>query len=87
MVVSQTRITARVDEDTKELLLEASKISGSPSINAFVVSSAVDRAKKILEQERVLNLSDQDSELLLKALEDDRTNSRLNKAYKTYGNK
>ena len=87
MVANQSRITARVDEDTKRLLLDASKISGSPSINAFVVSSAVDRAKKILEQERVLKLSNQDSELLLKALEDDSSNSRLNKAFKTYGNK
>ena len=86
MVANQSRITARVDEDTKRLLLNASKISGSPSINAFIVSSAVDRAKKILEQERVFELSNQDSELLLKALEDDSSSSRLNKAFKTYAN-
>ena len=86
MVSNQPRITARVDANTKELLLEAAKLSGNPSINAFVLSAAVEKAKEILEQERILNLSDRDSELLIKALEDETPNSNLSQAYKKYAN-
>jgi len=84
MVSNQPRITARVDAPTKELLLEATKLSGNPSINAFVVSSAVEKAKEILENERILKLSSRDSKLLMDALEDDKPNSKLTSAYKAY---
>jgi len=86
MASNQPRITARVDANTKELLLEATKISDNLSINAFVVSAAVEKAKEILEKERILNLSDRDSELLIKALEDETPNNKLSQAYKKYAN-
>jgi uncharacterized protein (DUF1778 family) len=86
MVSNQPRITARVNADTKELLLEAARISGNPSINAFVVSAAVEKAKEILEKDKILKLSSRDSELLTEALEDETPNSRLSKAYKKYAN-
>jgi uncharacterized protein (DUF1778 family) len=84
MVSAQPRITTRVDEDTKELLLKASKLSGEPSINAFVLSSAVDRAKEILKREQVLELSDRDFTLFLDALDSSSSDKRLKKAYKNY---
>ncbi|HHD75104.1 MAG TPA: DUF1778 domain-containing protein [Nitratifractor sp.] len=86
MVSNQPRITARVNADTKELLLEAARISGNPSINAFVVSAAVEKAKEILEKDKILKLSSRDRELLIEALEDETPNSRLSKAYKKYAN-
>jgi len=86
MLSNQPRITARVDAQTKELLIEAARISGNPSINAFVVSAAVEKAKEIIEKERILQLSKQDSELLIKALEDETPNNRLSQAYKKYAN-
>jgi len=84
MVSTQPRITARVDEDTKELLLKASKLSGEPSINAFVLSSAVQRAKEILKREQVLEISQKDLTLLLDSLDKSSKDDRLQKAYKNY---
>ena len=84
MIATQPRITARVDEDTKELLLKAAKLIGQPSINAFVVNSAVERAKEIIEREQVLNLSERDFKLFLDSLDSSSKNERLQKAHQKY---
>lgn len=63
------RITARVDSDTQNLLTKAAAIAGMPSINSFVLSAAVEKAKKIIEREQVLKLSQNDAMLLVEALD------------------
>ena len=45
------RITARVDVDTQYLLTKAAAIAGMPSINAFVLSAAIEKAKQVIERE------------------------------------
>ena len=87
MVSTQPRITARVDEDTKELLLKASKLIGQPSINAFVLNSAVERAKDIVKREQILKLSAKDFGLLLDSLDDSSKNERLQRAHLNYHSK
>lgn len=87
MVSTQPRITARVDEDTKELLLKAAKLVGQPSINAFVLNSAVNRAKEIIQREQVLDLSQRDFRLLLNVLDSSSKNDRLQKAHQNYQSK
>ena len=87
MLATQPRITARVDEETKALLTEAAKLSGNSSINSFVLSAAVEKAKKIISEEKFLRLSIKDSELFLKALDNEEENPRLKKAYKKYADR
>ena len=47
MISPSPRITARVDPDTQALLSEAAALSGISSINSFVLSAAIEKAKGI----------------------------------------
>ncbi len=87
MLASQPRITARVDEETKTLLMEAARLSGNSSINSFVVSAAVEKAKKIISEEKFLRLSTDDSKLFWEALDKEEENPRLKKAYRKYADR
>jgi uncharacterized protein (DUF1778 family) len=88
MVATLPRITARVDDKTQELLSQAAAISGVSSINSFVVSAAVEKAKSIMERERSLTLSHDDAMMLICALDENgQVNSRLQKAASRYDRK
>lgn len=63
------RITARVDLETQDLLSKAAALAGMSSINSFVLSAAIEKAKLIIEREHVLKLSKQDAILLMDALD------------------
>ena len=65
--VTLPRITARVDVDTQELLTQATAIAGMTSINSFVLSAAIEKAKQIIEREQTLKLSQDDASLLMEA--------------------
>ena len=79
-----TRITARVTPQIQELLARAAAISGVSSINSFILSAAVDRAKDIIEKESILNLSQRDTVLFLEALENSKENKKLKDAFLKY---
>ncbi len=81
------RITARVDLDTQELLSKAAAVSGISSINSFVLSAAIEKAKKIIEKEQTLKLSAKDAMLLVEVLDAPQTNPRLKQAIKNYKHK
>lgn len=88
MTTSLPRITARVDADTQALLSQAAIISGMPSINAFVLSAAVEKAKKIMQYERLLQLSEQDAVMLVNSLgANAKIHSRLRQAAERYDDK
>lgn len=79
------RITARVDTDIQSLLAQAAAIVGISSINSFVLSAAIEKAKLIVEQERVLKLSQRDALLLAEALDAPaKANPRLQQAAERY---
>ena len=81
MATTLPRITARVDIDTQELLSQAAAIAGMSSINSFVLSAAVEKAKKIMERERSLQLSQQDVMTLMNALDQPaKSNNKLQQA-------
>lgn len=63
------RITARVDENTQELLSKAAALAGMPSINSFVVSAAVEKARQVVEHEQQLRLNESDALMLAEALD------------------
>lgn len=88
MTTALPRITARVDSDTQELLSQAAAIAGMSSINSFVLSAAVEKAKTIMERERALQLSQQDTMTLMAALDQPaKPNSKLQCAATRYKNK
>ena len=88
MATTLPRITARVDTDTQELLSQAAAIAGMSSINSFVLSAAVEKAKKIMERERFLQLSQQDAMTLMNALDQPaKSNNKLQQAASRYTDK
>lgn len=88
MATTSPRITARVDIDTQELLSQAAAIAGMSSINSFVLSAAVEKAKTIMERERALQLSQQDAMTLMTALDQPaKPNSKLQKVASRYMDK
>ena len=85
MRVEQPRITARVDLETQELLKEASALIGISSINAFVLSAAIEKAKRIIDEEKRMKLSYEDAQLLVNVLDEPVVlNRRLVKAVRNY---
>ena len=59
MITSDARIDLRLNPDTKEPFNKATQMTGT-SLSAFVISSTLDRAKKMIEDQKTLQLSDQD---------------------------
>lgn len=85
---SPQRITARVDSDIQELLSQASAIAGISSINSFVLSAAVEKARKILQSEQTLKLNQHDAIRLANTLDEPaKINKRLQLAASRHKNK
>ena len=87
MNANSPRITARVDIDTQELLSKAAALIGMSSINSFVLSAAIEKAKKIIQKENALKLSYRDTMLFVDALDSPKVNPRLEQAIQNYENK
>jgi len=88
MTTALPRITARVDSDTQDLLTKAAALTGMTTMNSFVLSAAVEKAKQILEREQTLQLSQNDAILLVEALDKPATlNVSLKAAAARYPNK
>ena len=87
MNANSPRITARVDIDTQELLSKAAALMGISSINSFVLSAAIGKAKKIIQKENTLKLTHRDAMLFVEALDRPQPNARLSQAMKNYENK
>ncbi|MCK6263593.1 DUF1778 domain-containing protein [Vibrio sp. ZSDE26] len=88
MASTLPRITTRVDLDTQELLSKAAAIAGMSSINSFVLSAAVEKAKQVIERDQVLKLSQADAMLFIEALELPATpNAKLKAAADRYESK
>ena len=88
MSTSLPRITARVDSDTQDLLLQAAAASGISSINSFVLNAAIEKAKKILRYEKILKLSENDAMALVNALDSEPSiKPRLQQAAQNYKTK
>lgn len=88
MATTLPRITARVDVDTQDLLAQAAAIAGMSSINSFVLSAAVEKAKQVIEREQALKLSQADAMLLMDALDQPASvNTKLKAAADRYESK
>lgn len=69
MATNLTNITIRMDVDTQGLLTKAAAITGKSSINSFVLSAAIEKAKQVIEGEQSLKLSQTDAMLLIEAID------------------
>ena len=79
------RITARVSEEMQVLLKEAAALSGMKSINAFVLSAALEKARRIVADERRWQVEEVDAALFLEALERPaKEHEKLKKAHRAY---
>ena len=88
MKAIRPRITARVDTDTQNLLTQAAALAGISSINSFVLSAAIEKAKEIIERERSIKLSQRDALVLIEALDAiPKPNARLQQASRHYKDK
>lgn len=88
MAITVPHITVRVDIETQELLTKAAAIIGMSSINSFVLSAAIEKAKRVIEREQTLKLSQTDAMLLMNALDRPAApNSKLKVASERYENK
>ena len=88
MATTLPRITARVDIETQCLLNKATALAGMSSINSFVLSAAVEKAKQVIEREQLLKLSQHDSVMLMEALDKPVTaNVKLKMAASRYQSK
>lgn len=64
-----SQITTSVDADTQDLLTKAAVIEGMPSIESFVLSAAIEKAKLVIECEQALTLNQADTMMLIEALD------------------
>lgn len=66
--VDRGRITARVPTHVQDMLEMAASLVGA-TLNQFIVQVALREAERIIEQERVIQLSAQESALFINALD------------------
>lgn len=69
MTTTLPRITARVDNETQELLAKAAALAGMSSINSFVLSAAIEKARLVIDRDLTLKLSERDALKLAEALD------------------
>ena len=62
------RVTARIPASIQETLQEAAELSGA-TLNQFIVQAALKEAKKIIEDERVIVLSESDADKVFSLIE------------------
>ena len=80
----EKRFQTRMPYHVHEKLLHAANLSGA-TLNQFVVQSALEKASAVLEQERALNLTLRDAEILFEAIENPPSpNDQLIKAAQAY---
>ena len=63
----KARLEARISENQKQTLQKAATLSGQ-SLTDFLINSALENARNIIEQDRVLELSSRDCEKFVSAL-------------------
>jgi len=77
---NDSRITARIPSQVRETLQRAATLSGA-TLNQFLVQAALKEANRILDEERIISLSEQDALRVFTLLENPPApNSRLQSA-------
>ena len=83
--LTNDRITTRVSHENKELLEQAVALSGYASLNSFIANAAVAEAKRLIKQDMVITLCQEDAMAFVDALDRPTTvNHHFLKAAQTY---
>lgn len=78
------RVSARVSNQVYNTLMQAAEFTGA-TLNQFLVQSALEKAKDIIEQERVIKLTNESATLFFEAIENPPApNKKLLDAVKAY---
>jgi len=78
------RLVARAKPEVQELIQRAADYSGA-TVSQFLIESATDRARVIIEQTETLRLSKESADAMFKALDNPpKPNAKLRKAAKRY---
>jgi uncharacterized protein (DUF1778 family) len=64
------RVDLRISADQKRLIERAATLSGQ-TLSSFILGTTVERAREIVRESAVIDLSNRDRDRFLKALEDD----------------
>jgi uncharacterized protein (DUF1778 family) len=84
MPVAEKRFQTRMPYHVHEKLAYAAELLGA-TLNQFVVQSALEKANSVLEQDKVLNLTFKDAEILFETIENPPPpNDQLIKAAQAY---
>ncbi len=82
--INNERITARVSEQIKETLITAADLTGA-TLNQFLVQSALEKAESIIEKDKIIHLSNKDTQLFFDILENPpEPNTKLKNAVTNY---
>ena len=85
--VERGRVTARVPLHIQKTLETAASMVGA-TVNQFVVQTALREAERIIEQERIIRLTERDAEAFLQALDAPAPlNETLTTALQDYANR
>jgi uncharacterized protein (DUF1778 family) len=80
----RSRITARVSDNVRVTLEQAAELSGA-TVNQFVVQTAYHEARRLIERESVIRLSQKDARKILSLLDNPPApNKRLKEAVKAF---
>lgn len=82
---NDARLVFRLNRQMKELIDRAASLMGQ-SVSDFAVSTLVEKARRIVQENGITVLSDRDRDIFLAMLDDDaRPNEALKRAAKRYG--
>ena len=84
MLGVEKRFQTRMPYNVHKQLIQAAELSGS-TLNQFVVQSALEKARSVIEYERVLNLTYNDALTIFEAVENPQVpNKNLIQAAESY---
>ncbi|MCK5509499.1 MAG: DUF1778 domain-containing protein [Desulfobacterales bacterium] len=87
MPVAEKRFQTRMPYHVHNKLVQASEFLGA-TLNQFIIQSALEKAQSILEQERMLSLTQKDAEFFFETIENPpQPNEELIKAAIAYKRK
>lgn len=83
-IVKKERITARISKPTKNTLETAANIMGA-TLNQFLVQAALEKAESIIQKDKLITLSQKDTEAFFDSLtKPPKPNVKLKNAFKNY---
>jgi uncharacterized protein (DUF1778 family) len=83
--LEKARFDTKLPKEQKEFFEYAASIGGYRSLSEFIISSAINQARKIIDEHDKILASKKDREIFFNALMNpDKPNAELKNAYKLY---